>query len=134
VFSFFLLLPCEIYLVRDVPAELLQGSGLIPAMFRWLQELDRPWNAWPSHHACISLVIALFVVGSVRPLAARLAMWVAWGLLALSILTTKQHFAFDLVTGVALGWGTWRLGVRRPLEAADGRPFGPLQAQGESAC
>jgi hypothetical protein len=125
VFSFFLLMPSEIYLVRDVPAELLTGQGVVPAIFRWLQAVDRPWNAWPSHHACISLVTALYVVRTSRNPAARLAMWVAWGLLALSIVTTKQHFLFDLVTGVALGWGTWHWVVRRPLAAADGRPWGP---------
>ena len=134
VFTFFLLLPCEIYLVRDVPAELLQGSGVVPALFRWLHGLDEPWNAWPSHHACISLVIALFVVRSVRSGLLRLAMWVAWGLLALSILTTKQHFVFDLVTGVALGWSTWRFVVRPALAAVDGRPYGSGEApRGEGA-
>jgi hypothetical protein len=131
VLSFFLLMPCEIHLVRDVPARLLEGPGVIQALFRWLHGLDRPWNAWPSHHACVSLVIALYVVRSVgRPLA-RAAMWVAWGLLALSILTTKQHFVFDLVTGVTLGWATWRLVVRPALEALEGAWSGKPAAPGE---
>ena len=124
VFTCFLLMPCEIHLVRDVPAELLEETGVIPAIFRWLHAMDRPWNAWPSHHACVSLVIAFYVHGSVRRPLARLAMWVAWGLLALSILTTKQHFVFDLATGVALGWATWRLVVRPSLATADGHPHG----------
>jgi len=125
VFAFFLLLPSEIHLVRDLPSELLEGVGLVPGLFRWLHWLDRPWNAWPSHHACVSLVIALFVSRSVASPLARAVMWVAWALLALSILTTKQHFVFDLVTGVALGWATWRLVVCIPLEAADGHPYPP---------
>jgi hypothetical protein len=133
VFTFFLLMPSEIHLVRDVPSELLTGTGVIPALFRWLQGVDRPWNAWPSHHACISLLTAFYVVCSVRTPTARLAMWIAWGLLAVSIVTTKQHFVFDLATGIALGWGTWRLVVRAPLEAADGSPYGS-PGPGEGPC
>jgi hypothetical protein len=124
VFACFLLVPCEIHLVRDLPAELVDGPGWIAWLFRWLHGVDRPWNAWPSHHACISLVIAAFVSWSSSSRLARGAMWIAWALLALSILTTKQHFVFDLASGVALGWSTWRFGVRRALAAADGRPYG----------
>ena len=120
VFAFFLLLPCEIHLVRDLPVALVEGPGAIPTLFRWLHGVDRPWNAWPSHHACVSLVIALYVARGARRWTTRAAMGTAWGLLALSILTTKQHFIFDLVTGVALGWGTWRLVVRPSLEALEG--------------
>jgi hypothetical protein len=125
VFACFLLLPCEIHLVRDLPAELVEGPGWVPWLFRWLHGVDRPWNAWPSHHACISLVIAAFVSWSSALPLAKAAMWVAWALLALSILTTKQHFVFDLATGVALGWATWTCAVRRALEGADGRPYTP---------
>ncbi len=124
VFTCFLLVPCEIHIVRDLPPELVEGPGWIPWLFRWLHGVDRPWNAWPSHHACISLGIAAYVSRSVAHPLAKVAMWVAWALLALSILTTKQHFVFDLATGVALGWATWNYAIRGALDAADGHPYG----------
>ncbi len=122
-FAVFLLLPAEVTLVRDLPRKLVEGPGPIPATFRWLHSVDRPWNAWPSLHAAISFLIALYAQRLLASPLARAAMWLAWSLLILSILTTKQHFAFDLVTGLALGWAAWRLSVRAAVEQANGQPF-----------
>jgi membrane-associated phospholipid phosphatase len=34
-------------------------------------------------------------------------LWVEWVLLCISILTTKQHYLFDLVTGIAVAQFVW---------------------------
>ena len=34
-------------------------------------------------------------------------LWIEWLLLCISILTTKQHYLFDLVTGIAVAQLAW---------------------------
>jgi membrane-associated phospholipid phosphatase len=34
-------------------------------------------------------------------------LWIEWVLLCISILTTKQHYLFDLVTGIAVAQLAW---------------------------
>lgn len=34
-------------------------------------------------------------------------LWVEWTLLCISIMTTKQHYLFDLVTGIAVAQLAW---------------------------
>ena len=119
-FIVYVLIPCEIQIVHDVPREVLEGSGIVGTLFRFVRSLDRPYNAWPSMHASMSLAIALYAAHTWRRPWARLLLAGAWGLLALSILTTKQHYLFDLVTGALLGWIAWRWFVDRALPCAGG--------------
>ncbi|MGB2121305.1 MAG: hypothetical protein ACPH17_06735, partial [Candidatus Poseidoniaceae archaeon] len=37
----------------------------------------------------------------------EVALWIAWILLCISVMTTKQHFFFDLVTGIITGTICW---------------------------
>ena len=46
----------------------------------------------------------------------KASLWVAWTGLAISILTTKQHFVFDLVTGIAAGLAAWWWMLKPGLE------------------
>lgn len=119
-FVVYIVVPCEIQIVQDVPPEVLEGNGIVGALFRFVHGFDRPFNAWPSMHASMSLAIALYAARTWRRPWARLLLAAAWGLLALSILTTKQHYLFDLVTGALLGWGAWRWYVARALPSAGG--------------
>lgn len=123
-FIIYVAIPCEIQLIHEVPPAVLEGDGLVGALFRFIRGLDRPYNAWPSMHASMSLAIALYAAHAWRRPWARVLLAVAWGLLALSILTTKQHYLFDLVTGALLGWGAWRWFVTRALPC-DGRSDPP---------
>ena len=34
-------------------------------------------------------------------------LWIAWIALCISVMTTKQHFFFDLVTGIITGIACW---------------------------
>ena len=76
---------------------------------------DNPWNAWPSLHIVHSYLLArLMTVWAIRRAEASSAwnafivvLWIEWALLCISILTTKQHYLFDLVTGIAVAQLAW---------------------------
>lgn len=107
--AIFLLLPTDVDLRDQLSAEVQAGTGWPGTLFALLYGVDTPWNAWPSLHLAQSLVVVL-VVHTVwwrdRP-ALRAGLWVAWSLLVVSVVTTKQHFLWDVVTGAALGGGVW---------------------------
>ena len=121
-YAVFLLVPCEIHLVQQVPQSLVQSESVLGAIFRRMHEVDRPYNAWPSLHACMSLLMVLYLVRLCPKVWLQALLWTAWSLMAASILTTKQHFLFDLVTGVILALLTWRWVLRPALARAADRP------------
>jgi len=131
LFSFvvFLALPCEIRLLDQLPAELYEG-GLTSFAYRAVHTLDRPWNAWPSLHVSLSVMIAFYVTHERR--GAKLTnalLWSHWVLLAASITTTKQHHLVDLGTGAMLGVLVWYRWLRPGLRYADTAPVvGPPTA------
>jgi len=132
-FAVFLLLPAEIHLREEMRALLSAETGWVRALFRWLYAIDEPWNAWPSLHVSQTLLIVLCVqrwsggvagrrawlpAGRARAVALAL-LWTAWSALALSTLTTRQHFLVDPATGALLGAATWRAYLRPALERAE---------------
>ena len=54
-------------------------------------------TVWASRRAAESSAWNLFLV----------VLWVEWVLLCISILATKQHYLFDLVTGIAVAQFAW---------------------------
>lgn len=113
----FAALPCEVW-VRSDPA--LRASSLAP-LYELLHAADPPWNAWPSLHVSESLLCTLaldrwFARGRA---GRRAALWAAWTAIALSTLTTKQHFVFDVLTGAWVGAAAWRWFLRARLEALE---------------
>lgn len=105
----FLILPCRVTLLDELPAALLAGEDLWGQLFALMHRIDKPFNAWPSLHVAFSLCIVIYVMDLWRGMhktMQRILLWSAWVLLTLSILTTKQHFLFDLFSGALLGaWG-----------------------------
>lgn len=133
-FAAFLLLPAEIH-VRETMVAVLPGeAGWIRNLYRVLYFMDEPWNSWPSLHVSQTIVLVFCVQywsGDVRDRRAWMprgrartlflcGLWIAWAALAASILTTKQHFTFDMVTGSLLGVLAWVAYLRPALVAADG--------------
>ena len=111
----FLLLPAEI----DMRDQIDWGtmSAWEDALFTFIHSSDNPWNAWPSLHIVHSYILARvmthWMIGrrASSPVPWNFAifiLWLEWTLLAISILTTKQHYMFDLVTASLLhilhGW------------------------------
>jgi membrane-associated phospholipid phosphatase len=82
------------------------------AFLAWLQAVDPPGNVFPSLHVAQTSAIAL-VLRRDRPVLGGLAVVMA-AMLALSTLTTKQHFVVDVVAGLAIALTTSTL-VWRPF-------------------
>lgn len=121
VFLLFLIFPTEIHIRDHIPIEVREGGG----SWGWayggiMHKTDMPWNAWPSLHIIQSLLIVLTLDFwwakrlesepgfARRRLILRTITWLGWIFLAASICTTKQHFVFDLVTGIIVGLASYR--------------------------
>lgn len=83
------------------PAE---AEGIFKLLLDQLKQFDQPFNMLPSLH------IAVLVVLWNHPLRQRLAkpyqwLWHGWaGLIVISTLGTWQHYLYDVITGLILGW------------------------------
>lgn len=78
------------------------GEGVTLWGYRTLVGIDTPLNCFPSGHISVPAVLC-WAVAQDRP-ALRWPLWCGFALLAPSILTTKQHYAWDLVGGLAIAW------------------------------
>jgi len=71
-----------------------------------VQRIDPPGNVFPSLHVAHTTMLALILIQD-RPRLGRVALAMATAL-ALSTLTTKQHFLADVVSGYVLAFfGRW---------------------------
>ena len=70
------------------------------AFMAWVQHVDPPGNVFPSLHVAHTTMLSLLLLRD-RPRLGRLALLMAT-MLALSTLTTKQHFIADVLGGYAL--------------------------------
>ena len=116
-FVIFLALPCEVP-IRGDPA---LHTGVFAAAFNWLHKSDPPWNAWPSLHVSQSLMCSAAIArwrAADKP-GLRLALGLVWLAIALSTLTTKQHFLFDVLTGAVVGWAAWSMLLRPAFDRLD---------------
>ncbi len=112
---FFIFFPAEIDMRNQLPADIMESSGFITTTFNNVHLADKPWNAWPSLHISQSLVLVMALTRWLkrdwselwwsRPALAIL--WIDWSLLCISILTTKQHYLWDLGTGLLMGLFWW---------------------------
>ena len=132
IFLFFIFLPTEIHIREQIPSSTRTGEGVWGwAYGGMLHNTDKPWNAWPSLHIIQSLLIVLTVdfwwrkklllnpgFRNTRSIA-RTVMWAGWILLSVSILTTKQHFVWDLATGIVVALITWKLVLKPSLTWAE---------------
>jgi len=112
---FFLMIPAEIDL-RDQ----LVIPDLNPVeefLFSLVHYLDNPWNAWPSLHIVHSFLICRIITfwtlrerkETMYRFIFLFLLWMEWILLSISILTTKQHYIFDLFSGIVVSIVAWRL-------------------------
>ena len=87
--------------------------GIWSGFFELLHASDTPWNAWPSLHIVQSLLSVLIVqrwyVGQSNKHNLSLAiLWFCWILLAISVMTTKQHFVWDAVSAIVISLAAWK--------------------------
>ena len=81
------------------------------SVYHWLIGLDNTWNSLPSLHASLTVYSAGLLARNVSiDLARNRKLWVdlivcTWAAIILySTLATKQHWFWDIVAGVILGW------------------------------
>tara|TARA_B100000131_G_scaffold292017_1_gene306076 strand:+ start:271 stop:1095 length:825 start_codon:yes stop_codon:yes gene_type:complete len=110
---FFLLLPAEIDLRDQIDWDSM--SRWESALFEFIHASDNPWNAWPSLHIVHSYLLARMMTfwtlnrrgDSFGWTIFRAVLWLEWALLCISIMTTKQHYAFDLLAGLIVAHAAW---------------------------
>ena len=76
------------------------GVTLSEQLYLFLIHVDAPVNCFPSAHVAAPSVQLFFVCRAWPKYAPWL--WSVFGLFALSILTTKQHYAWDLIGAVVI--------------------------------
>ncbi len=108
----FILIPTKIHIRNHIPEGIRAGDGFWGFFYGdIMHNTDKPWNAWPSLHIVQSLLIVLMLSHWMKALQRKktiLVLWIGWLMLAISVLTTKQHFVFDLVTGIIVALFCWQ--------------------------
>tara|TARA_B100001564_G_C20620879_1_gene662294 strand:- start:1076 stop:1555 length:480 start_codon:yes stop_codon:yes gene_type:complete len=116
VFLIFILLPVEVDLRKSV---FETNLGIWQSWYDLLYDVDTPWNAWPSLHIVQSLLAVLVVNRwyntEEHKWHIRL-LWFAWLMLTISVMTTKQHFVWDAVTGIITALVAWKYWILPKLE------------------
>ncbi|HEY7370546.1 MAG TPA: phosphatase PAP2 family protein [Polyangia bacterium] len=98
----------HVFVGAEYPRPILHPpyASLSAAFMAAVQRIDPPGNVFPSLHVAHTTMLALILIKD-RPLLGRIALAMATAL-ALSTLTTKQHFLADVVSGYALAFfGRW---------------------------
>jgi membrane-associated phospholipid phosphatase len=105
---------CHSFIGAEFPRPVLHAPfpGLSETFMAWVQSVDPPGNVFPSLHVAHTTMLALLLRRD-RPRLGAVALVMAT-LLALSTMTTKQHFVADVVSGyllafVGAGFALWRL-------------------------
>ena len=125
----FITLPAEIDMRDQIDFDSLAGWEV--ALFESMHFMDNPWNAWPSSHR--TFLFSSFrnywrmgtsiLHGRTTPRKLFLTiLWVEFVLLSISILTTKQHYIWDLFTGMLAG--SYCLKCSRAFPQQSQRPRG----------
>ena len=120
VLIIFLVFPVEIDLRGPIQSQLQDGDFWHP-FYVFMHSVDTPWNSWPSLHVVQStqvvLVLRYWYPSETRK--TQLLQWAllfAWAMLILSTMFTKQHYLWDVITGLAYAYGTWRWWMRPVLD------------------
>ena len=120
VLIIFLVFPVEIDLRGPIQSQLQDGDFWHP-FYVFMHSVDTPWNSWPSLHVVQStqvvLVLRYWYPSETRK--TQILQWAllfAWAMLILSTMFTKQHYLWDVITGLAYAYGTWRWWMRPVLD------------------
>ncbi len=97
------------------------GPGLTGEALRWFWSVDPPDNTFPSSHVAISALCALAMWQEKHRFR-----WVNYLLtagVAVTVLTTKQHYVIDVFSGLLVSGGSfWLVFHFWPLGAPSGSP------------
>ena len=115
-YALFLIFPVEI----ELRSQAQGAEGLFGVLMTALHEADTPYNAWPSTHVLLSILVVFFVrhvwqKKGTWTMSKSIVAWTACGLLVTSTALIKQHYLFDGVTGTALAFALWYGWIRPAL-------------------
>ena len=115
-FIIFLLFPVEI----ELRSQAYGPEGLFGLMMSALPEADTPYNAWPSIHVLLSILVVFFIryveiENGTWTAPKAVVIWVSCALLVASTALIKQHYVFDGISGIALAFGLWYGWIRPAL-------------------
>jgi membrane-associated phospholipid phosphatase len=94
----------HIFVPAEYPRTVLHPpyGDLSSAFLASVQRIDPPGNVFPSLHVAHTTMLSLLLIKD-RPILGRVALVMAT-MLALSTLTTKQHFIADVIAGYLLAF------------------------------
>ena len=111
-YSFYILLALSIvvFIIYPVayPREmypLMPGQTLHYSMFWLIRSIDAPTNCFPSLHVSLSYLFSFFVFHESRSKGIFYFLFAT--AIAVSTLTTKQHYIVDVVAGFILAFGVY---------------------------
>ena len=99
---------CHTLIPAEYPRPVLHPpfANISEAFMAWVQHVDKPGNVFPSLHVAHTTMLSILLIRDRRNLG-RVALVMAT-MLAISTLTTKQHFIADVISGYALAFvGAW---------------------------
>lgn len=85
-------------------------------LFQTLFQVDKPHNLYPSLHVTFSSLTALAMAHQTKVEWFRYVIGFWAVLIAASVILVHQHHLFDIVTGLMLGYGTYRYVYLRSME------------------
>ena len=115
VFSFFILLLCQMFFFVFLPVEtpeewrnLAKGKQSVSNRFlRFVHSFDAPSNCFPSMHVSVAMLTAMHLTTNIPDAGWWFFLYPL--MISISALYTKQHYFLDLIPGALLGWGIFRL-------------------------
>ena len=120
VFAVFLLFPVEIDLRGPIQDQLQDGDFWHP-FYVFMHSIDTPWNSWPSLHVVQSTQVVLILrywypSDTPKVKVAQGILLFAWAMLILSTMFTKQHYLWDVVTGLLYAYLMWKFWMKPVLD------------------
>ncbi|MFT7677316.1 MAG: membrane-associated phospholipid phosphatase [Planctomycetota bacterium] len=111
----FLIAPAEMAL--RVPAE-QHGDSVVDQLNLLVHVQDRPFNTWPSLHVAWTCLATLQVTRWIRSRRRKILLWACFVVVAISTLTVKQHYLWDVISAALLALGYWRWKLRKPTSGS----------------
>lgn len=111
------LLSCAIFVIwpTTVGQTITSPQPLTAALWQGLYYFDVPGNCWPSLHVALAALAATLLAGCGRYWRWLAPLWA--GLIALAVVTTRQHRLVDVAGGLLVAGLAWA--VLRRWEVAD---------------
>lgn len=87
------------------------GESLTAAVFNLVRWIDTPVNCFPSQHVSLCFVVAVGFWNYKRSLSILFIIWSI--LISLSTMTTKQHYFWDVLGGLAVAFVVCMIAYRK---------------------